>query len=90
MTFQFFSLVYFASVSMDVSRSKYLSVKCTLTVTHCVFLVSRTSGDRPAEWRWPRWGACNRLVADMAAAESALHQTLALRSEEPSGNLCPG
>lgn len=27
-----FSLVYFASVSMDVSRSKYLSVKCTLTV----------------------------------------------------------
>lgn len=32
MTFQYFSLVYFASVSMDVSRSKYLSVKCTLTV----------------------------------------------------------
>ncbi|CAI5650790.1 unnamed protein product [Oreochromis niloticus] len=47
------------------------------------------TGDRPAEWRWPRWGACNRLVADVAAAESALHQTLALRSEEPSGNLCP-
>lgn len=63
---------------------------CQWKLSPCVFPACRTSGDRPAEWRWPRRDPPDRLVADLAAAEGSLHQTLALCSKEPQGLLRSG
>lgn len=63
---------------------------CQCKLSHCAFSACRASGDRPVERRWPRRFAPDRMVADLAATESSLHQTLALCSQEPQGLLRSG